>query len=81
MQLWMYGTPIIYPLSTVPEQYRLLILVNPMTSIIEGFRLAFLGVGTLSSLQVLYTATFACVVLLVGMMLFSRAERTAMDTV
>ena len=47
IQLWMYATPIVYPLSQVPEKYRTLYVLNPMVSIVESFRYAFLGTGVI----------------------------------
>lgn len=81
VQLLMYATPIIYPLSSIPENFRLLILANPMTPIIETFRYAFLGTGTISALNLLYSFGFMLVVLAIGITLFNRVEATFMDTV
>lgn len=81
VQLVMYATPIIYPLSSIPEKYQLLIVANPMTSIVEGFRYSFLGSGSLNPLYLLYSFVFMLVTLMVGVMLFNRIEATFMDTV
>jgi len=81
MQIFMYGTPIVYPLSFVPERYRVLALANPMTSIVETFRHAFLGTGNFDLFALLYSFGFAVVVLLIGIVIFNRAEATFMDTV
>ncbi len=81
VQLFMYATPVIYPLSTIPEEYRNLIMANPMTPIIETFRFAYLGAGTVSAMHLLYSAGFTVVVLLAGIFLFNKVERTFMDTV
>jgi len=81
VQLFMYATPVIYPLSTIPEKYRSLIMANPMTPIIETFRFAFLGAGTVDAMHLLYSAGFTVVVLLAGIFLFNKVERTFMDTV
>jgi lipopolysaccharide transport system permease protein len=81
MQLFMYGTPIVYPLSFVPERYRVLALANPMTSIVETFRHAFLGTGNFDLLALLYSFGFTVVVLLIGIVTFNRTEATFMDTV
>ena len=79
--LAMYATPVVYPLSTVPEKYRLLIMVNPMTPVIEAFRYAFLGSGTFQLWPMVYSATAMIVLLLTGIVVFHRVERTFMDTV
>ena len=81
MQLFMYATPIVYPLSAVPAAYHWLALANPMTPIIETFRYAFLGAGTADVLYLAYSAVFTLVLLLFGILLFNRVERTFMDTV
>lgn len=81
VQLLMYATPVIYPVSAIPEKYRLLILANPMSAIIESFRHAYLGAGTINPFHLLYSALFACAVLLVGVLMFNRVEQNFMDTV
>lgn len=80
-QLWMYITPVVYPLSSVPESYRWLVLANPMTSIVETFRFAFLGAGVVEIMHLLYSLAFMIVVMLTGFLIFNRVERTFMDTV
>lgn len=81
VQLVMYATPIIYPLSVIPEKYKWICLSNPMTPIIETFRYAYLGAGTISAMHLLYSAAITAVVLAIGVVMFSRVERTFMDTV
>jgi len=81
VQLWMYATPVIYPLSSAPEKYRWLVVLNPMSSIVETFRYAFFGEGVFSWVNLGYSAGFTVVLLVVGMALFNRVERTFMDTV
>jgi lipopolysaccharide transport system permease protein len=80
-QLLMYATPVVYPLSTVSGTLRWLILANPMTPIVESFRYAFLGAGTVSGWHLLYSAAFMLAVLLIGVLIFNQVERTFMDTV
>lgn len=79
--LWMYATPVIYPLSQIPEKYRLLVLANPMTPIIETFKTALLGTGSISYAYLLYSLGFTIVLLLIGILIFNKVERTFMDTV
>lgn len=81
VQLLMYATPIIYPLSMVPEHYRPLIAWNPMAHIVEAFKLAVLGDGTLSLISLSYTAAFTLAALFSGLIIFNRVERTFADTV
>jgi lipopolysaccharide transport system permease protein len=77
----MYSTPVIYPLSKIPDKYRWIMLANPMTSIIETFRYAFLGRGSFSWSQLGYTAGAATGILAAGVLLFNHVEKTFMDTV
>ncbi|MBL8079498.1 MAG: ABC transporter permease [Anaerolineales bacterium] len=81
VQLLMYAAPVIYPVSSVPAKFQWIILANPMTSIIEAFRYAFLGVGTVYMGQLLYSFTFMLLVMFAGMMIFNRVEQIFMDTV
>ena len=81
VQLWMYATPVIYPLSTMPDRFRWLIVANPMTAVVETFRYGFFGTGTFSWAYLGYSAAFTLALLLAGMAVFNRVERTFMDTV
>ncbi len=81
VQLLMYATPVIYPVSAIPAQFRPLILANPMTPIVETFRYAFLGAGTVNVYHLLYSFGFMVVVVFVGVLIFNRVEQTFMDTV
>jgi len=81
MQLWMYATPVVYPLSQIPEQYRTLYMLNPMASVVETFRMSFLGVGSIEPMHVILGWAVTVVVLFTGIVLFSRIEKTFMDTV
>jgi len=81
VQLWMYATPIIYPLSEIPEKYRIFVLANPLTPIIETFRYALLGAGTVDWYHLLYSFGFTVFVLGIGIVLFNKVEQTFMDTV
>jgi lipopolysaccharide transport system permease protein len=81
VQLMMYATPVIYPLSSVPEKFRFYVLLNPITSLIEGFRFAFLGTGEWSWQWISYSGFVAMILLVVGLMIFNRVEKTFMDTV
>jgi lipopolysaccharide transport system permease protein len=81
VQLLMYASPIVYPLSIVPEKYRWLIIANPVTSIIETFKYAFLGVGEFNWMHLGYSFTFTLVLFVLGLIIFHRVEKSFMDTV
>lgn len=81
IQLLMFATPVIYPMSSIPEQYQWIILANPMTAIVETFRYAFLGSGTFSWLNIGYSASFTIAILLAGTVIFNRVEKSFTDTV
>lgn len=82
VQLWMYATPIVYPISMVPEgKLRLFLLANPMTSIIEAFKYATLGHGYFSWTILGYSFAFMIVLLLTGVIIFNKVQRSFMDTV
>jgi lipopolysaccharide transport system permease protein len=81
VQLLMYATPVIYPVSTIPEKYKLYIMANPMTPIVEGFRYALLGAGSFDLLHLAYSFGFMSVLLFVGIIIFNKTEKTFMDTV
>ncbi len=81
VSLLMYATPVLYPISAVPPGLQLLIQLNPMTPIIEAFRYAFLGAGTVSPGGLFYSASFMVGLLFIGLLLFNRVEQTFMDTV
>ncbi|MFZ4569553.1 MAG: ABC transporter permease [Bacteroidales bacterium] len=79
--LWMYATPIIYPLSGIPEKYRIFVLANPMTAVVETFKTALLGVGQINYIHLLYSFCFTIVLLIIGVIIFNKVEKTFMDTV
>ena len=83
VQLWMYISPVVYPLSTLGDspRLRLLMQLNPMTAPIETFRMATLGAGTVSVGGLVYSVVFTLAALALGIILFSRIEKTFMDTV
>lgn len=81
VQLLMYATPVIYPVSSIPARFRWVIIANPMTPIVEAFRYAFLGVGTVNNGQLLYSLAFMLVSVFLGVIIFNRVEQTFMDTV
>jgi len=81
IQLGMYATPIIYPLSTITSKYKWLIVANPLSSLVEGFRKVYLGTGTLNWDSLLYSFSCMVIVMIFGIIIFNRIEKTFMDTV
>lgn len=81
VQLLMYASPVIYPLSTLPEKYKIFILANPMTAIIETFRYIFLGTGGFKWIHLSYSIGFTIVVLVLGLLIFNQVQKSFMDTV
>ena len=81
IQLLMYATPVIYPISEIPVKYQWIIIANPMTSVIETFRYSFLGAGSFSWNGIIYSITFTLLIFLIGLIVFNRTEKNFMDTV
>jgi lipopolysaccharide transport system permease protein len=80
-QLWLYATPIIYPASSVPEKFRSLYYLNPMASVVEFNRFAFFGVGTLTKEIFLFGIGSGVLILITGLLMFNRAQRTFVDII
>ncbi len=81
VQLLMYATPVIYPVSSIPERFQWIIQINPMSPILEAFRFAFLGAGTVNVNHLSYSFAFMVAVVLIGGVVFNRVEQTFLDTV
>lgn len=81
VQLWMYGTPVAYDIGIVSAKYLGLYMLNPMTPVINTFRLAFLGIGSFDLPHYLLSWAVTLAVLVIGIVLFNRVEKTFMDTV
>jgi len=81
VQLFMYATPVIYPLSSLSGTYRSVIEMNPLTSIIEAFKFIMLGAGNLDYGELLYSALFMIASLILGVLIFNKVEQSFMDTV
>lgn len=81
VQLWMYATPIIYPLSSLDGNHKTIALINPMTSIIETFKYGFMGHGTFEWLYLIYSSLIAFMLLVIGLIIFSRTEKNFMDII
>jgi len=80
-QLWLFASPIVYPVSMVPEKWRLIYALNPMAGAVEGFRWALLGAGTNPWPLVAVSALSATAMLLVGIMHFKRTENFFADLI
>jgi lipopolysaccharide transport system permease protein len=81
VQLAMYATPIIYPMSTLSEKYQRVLWWNPIAHVIEAFKYGFLGSGSASISGLVYTTVFTIITLALGVIIFNRTEQTFMDTV
>jgi lipopolysaccharide transport system permease protein len=81
VQIWMYMSPIVYPASLVPERFRLLYSLNPMVSVVEGFRLGLTGVSSLAPAEVAVSVLAASALLLSGGLYFRHSERVFADVV
>jgi lipopolysaccharide transport system permease protein len=81
VQLMMYASPIVYPLSIVPQKYKWIIVANPVTSIIETFKYAFLGVGEFNWFYLAYSFVFTILLFFISLIVFHKVEKSFMDTV
>lgn len=81
VQLWMYATPVIYPLSTMSPYKQWIMALNPVTGIIEAFKFSTMGVGTFSWGMLGYSFGFMVVLLAIGIVVFNKVQRSFMDTV
>lgn len=80
MQLWMYASCVVYPLNVVPEKYRWIYEFNPVVFVIESFRFAFMGEGTVTFGQVAISAVLSIGILFLGLVVFNNVEQTSVDT-
>jgi len=81
VQLWMYVTPIIFPLSSLSGKMKILAVLNPMTSIIETFKFSFLSAGTFNWIYLGYSTLVTLIILLIGILIFNKTEQYFIDTV
>jgi len=85
ISLYMYITPIVYPTSLALEKidpkYHILIYINPLTSLFDFFKYAFMGSGTLDTLGLLYSGIFAIVIFFLGLVVFNRTEKSFIDVI
>jgi lipopolysaccharide transport system permease protein len=81
IQLLMYATPVIYSVSSISGPARIILLLNPMSSIIEFFRYAFLGKGFFDPFWMMYSIAFTGIIFFIGVIMYNRVERTFLDTI
>ena len=81
LTLWMYLTPVVYPVSQIPESFRFIMLLNPVATIVETFRYAFLGSGSFEWFFLLISAAVTAVLIILGMIVFNQVEKNFIDTV
>lgn len=81
IQLFMYATPVIYPLSYAPEKYKYILEINPLTPIFEAFKYSCLGTGDFSMSGLIYSSLVLCITLFLSIIIFNRTEQHFMDTV
>jgi lipopolysaccharide transport system permease protein len=80
MQLWMYASCVVYPLKVVPQSYRWVYELNPIVFVIESFRFAFMGEGSVTFTQVAISAVLSFGILAFGLIVFNKVEQTSVDT-
>lgn len=81
IQLFMYATPVVYPISAIPEKYHYLVLLNPLTAIFECFRYGYLGAGNFEPVSLVFSSIFIIILLVLGTLIFNKVEKSFMDTV
>ena len=81
IQLWMYATPVVYPMSEVPGRWKWLFFINPMAPVIEIFRNAFFNLNQIDWTNYMYSWVITIAILFIGLTFFNRVEKTFMDTI
>jgi lipopolysaccharide transport system permease protein len=81
IQLLMFATPIVYPLSSISGKLKLILQLNPMTTVVEMMRLGFLGKGTVDMFGIVYTILITISVLFLGVLVFNKVEKSFVDTI
>ena len=81
VQLFMYATPVIYPSSSVPQNYQWVVELNPLVGLFDYMRFAYLGVGEFTISDLVYPSLFSIVILAIGVLVFNKTQKTFMDTV
>ena len=81
IQLFMYVTPVVYPVSSIPAKYAWIVNINPLTGIFECFRFSYLGSGDFQPLSLMFSTIITFFVLAIGTLIFNKVEKSFMDTV
>lgn len=81
VQLWMYATPVVYPLSLVPDRYEWVFWLNPMAAVVEGFRKGLLGTGSVTAWHVAVSLGISLLLFVAGVGLFAKTEKTFIDRI
>jgi lipopolysaccharide transport system permease protein len=81
IQLLMYATPVVYSLASIPEKYKWVLNANPLTGIFECFRYGFLGSGSFEPSSLIMSTIITAIILVVGIVIFNKVEKSFMDTV
>jgi lipopolysaccharide transport system permease protein len=81
VQLYMYATPVVYPITAMPEKYRWIVNSNPLTGIFECFRYGYLGKGNFDPQSLIFSAGFISIILVIGTLIFNKVEKSFMDTI
>lgn len=81
IQLFMYITPVVYPVSALPEKFKFFVYMNPLSSIFQCFRYAFLGSGSFELMSMVWSSVFITLILIIGTVIFNKVEKSFMDTV
>lgn len=81
VSLWMYLTPVVYPISQVPEKLRAILFLNPVAPIVETLRYAFLGSGTFEPVYLIISMVVTALFLIIGIVVFNQVEKNFIDTV
>lgn len=81
MQLWLFITPIVYPVSAIPEKFKWIVMINPVTPLIDAFKYGIIGVGNVNVYGLIYSLCFTLVVFATGVLVFNKVEGNFMDTV
>jgi lipopolysaccharide transport system permease protein len=80
-QFWLFATPVAYPFSTIPEKWQIVLSLNPMTGVVNGFRWALLGSGNGPDITLWVSATISILILISGLFYFRSMEKTFADTI
>ena len=81
IQLFMYATPVVYPISAIPVKYEWLLKINPLTGIFESFRYAYLGTGSFNPADLLLSSILIFILFMIGLLIYNKVEKSFMDTV